>query len=234
MKSVDGKMYMPKKAIMLIVILGVLLLVGLSVFLVLVSKKTNNNFNEELLEEPIILDGDYLEPLEEEPVIKVIPTATVVSGPTITKFGAPLPKKYMSYKTSRQGLRDVISAANTGGIATSGKWHNGNDYACPDKTPVYATKDGYVFDVWPSYYNGPYKYKGHPIYGGLIIIVHEDSTISLYAHLSFTDVKEGDFVTKGKEIGWSGGVKGRRGSGTSTGPHLHYSIYLDMDSFMEY
>jgi murein DD-endopeptidase MepM/ murein hydrolase activator NlpD len=152
----------------------------------------------------------------------------------IQKFCAPLPKKYMSYRTSPQGLRDAISAKDTGGLSTSGKWHNGIDIACPDKTPVYATKDGYIAEVWPSYYNGPYKYKGHPAYGGLVIIKHFDYTISLYAHLSFTEVKEGDYVTAGKEIAWSGGVKGRRGSGTSTGPHLHYSMYLDMESFLEY
>ena len=153
---------------------------------------------------------------------------------SIQKFCAPLPKEYMLYQTSQQGLRDVISANEAGGHSTSGKYHNGIDFKCPDKTPVYATKDGYVIEVWPSYYNGGYNYPGHPTYGGLVIIKHLDNTISLYAHLSFTDVKEGDYVTAGKKIAWSGGVKGRRGSGISTGPHLHYSIYLDMESFLEY
>lgn len=152
----------------------------------------------------------------------------------ITLFGAPLPKKYMNYKTSNQGIRDAIAATDTGGIGTSGKWHNGWDIACPDKTPVYAAKEGYVTEVWPSYYNGPYSYKGHPAYGGLIVIKHPDSTISLYAHLSMTEVKEGAYVERGQEIGWSGGAKGRRGSGTSTGPHLHFSIYVDMDAFMSF
>lgn len=152
----------------------------------------------------------------------------------IEYFCAPLPSEFTSYKTSHQGLRDAISAVDTGGLSTSGKWHNGWDIACPDKTPVYATKSGYVAEVWPSYYNGPYSYKGHPAYGGLVIIKHSDHTITLYGHLSFTEVKEGQYVLAGEEIAWSGGVKGRRGSGTSTGPHLHYSVYLDMDSFMDY
>lgn len=152
----------------------------------------------------------------------------------IQKFCAPLPKEYMLCQTSQPGLRDVISANEAGGHSTSGKYHNGIDLKCPDNTPVYATKDGYAVEVWPSYYNGGYNYPGHPTYGGLIIIKHLDNTISLYAHLSFTKVKENDYVTAGQEIARSGGVKGRRGSGISTGPHLHYSIYLDMESFLEY
>lgn len=146
----------------------------------------------------------------------------------ITKFGNPLPEKYMKRVSSGQGLRDVIQI-DSGGTSTSGKWHNGKDYPCPEKTPVYATKDGIVVEVWSSFYNGPYAYKGHPAYGGLVIIKHPDSTKTLYAHLSMTKVHEGDAVVMGQEIAWSGGTKGKRGSGTSTGPHLHYSIYLDMD-----
>lgn len=193
---------------------------------------------EETEETELVLEKESVEevvlPSIKENSLPEIEVSKNVTEVSILKFCAPLPKKYMSYKTSSQGLRDAISAKDTGGISTSGKWHNGLDIACPDKTPVYATKDGYVAEVWPSYYNGPYKYKGHPAYGGLIIIKHSDYTISLYAHLSFTEVKEGDYVVAGKEIGWSGGIKGRRGSGTSTGPHLHYSMYLDMDSFLDY
>ena len=63
----------------------------------------------------------------------------------------------------------------------------------------------------------------------MLIINHFDGTISLYAHLSKTDVREGDYVTRGQLIGLSGGVKGRRASGQTTGPHLHYSVYLNMD-----
>ena len=190
--------------------------------------------DEEIENPELITDEELLAITEEQFVPETTDTILVgEDAPKIIKFIAPLPKKYMGYKTSPQGLRSPISAVDTGGMSTSGKWHNGWDIACPDKTPVYATKDGYIAEVWPSYYNGPYKYKGHSAYG-LVIIKHPDSTISLYAHLSFTEVHEGDYVKAGKEIGWSGGVKGRRGSGTSTGPHLHYSIYMDMDSFIDY
>ena len=157
-----------------------------------------------------------------------IDSSANIASLEIEAFSSPVSEEWRV--SSKQGLRDKISGKDTGGLATSGKWHNGIDIACPDKTPVYATKDGVVTEVWPSYYNGPYNFKGHPIYGGLVVISHPDHTISLYAHLSLTSVYEGDKVKRGQEIGWSGGVKNRRGSGSSTGAHLHYSMYLDMNS----
>ena len=64
----------------------------------------------------------------------------------------------------------------------------------------------------------------------MIEIRHPDGTTSLYAHLSMTLVTEGTYVSKGQLIGLSGGVKGRRGSGNSTGPHLHFAVYLNIES----
>lgn len=201
--------------------------VGISTLSVAIYK------NKEQLN-PTILEDDVLRRIEadayiEEPILETTSSDEPNVIMSITEFSNPLPAEYMNNKTSSQGLRNVISAEATGGFSTSGKWHNGNDYPCPDKTPVYATKDGIVREVWPSYYNGPHNYKGHSAYGGLIIIEHADCTLTLYAHLSMTKVHEGDVVKSGQNIAWSGGVKGRRGSGTSTGPHLHYSIYLDID-----
>jgi murein DD-endopeptidase MepM/ murein hydrolase activator NlpD len=42
--------------------------------------------------------------------------------------------------------------------------------------------------------------------------------LTLYLHLSKFSVKEGDEVTKGEEIGLSGGT------GRATGPHLHLAV----------
>lgn len=148
----------------------------------------------------------------------------------IQKFISPVPIQYHDKISSNQGLRDAISAEEAGGLSTSGLWHNAIDYAVPVKTPVYAAKDGVVETVYPSYLNGP-QWKGHKNYGGLIIIRHYDGTISLYAHLSMTMIREGTKVTQGQQIALSGGEKGKRGSGISTGPHLHFAIYLDTAYF---
>lgn len=140
----------------------------------------------------------------------------------------PLDDEYMKNVSSYQGIRDKINF-NAGG-ATS-PYHDALDIPCPDFTPVKAVKSGKIIECWPSYYNGGAKYNGHPTYGGYIEIQHEDGTRSIYAHLSLTSVKEGEEVKQGDIIGRSGGVSGRRGSGLSTGPHLHFSIKIDMNSF---
>lgn len=150
----------------------------------------------------------------------------------VEKFYPPLPDKYMSSITSEQGLRSSFSEEELG-VTAGGIWHNGIDIACPEKTPVYAAKSGIVYDVWRSYYNGS-RFNGHKVYGGLIIIYHTDNTISLYGHLSRTDVQIGEWVEQGQQIGLSGGVKGKRGSGTSTGPHLHFLGTINLVDFIEF
>lgn len=147
----------------------------------------------------------------------------------INKFINPVSDKYIKNISSTQGLRNEI-VLNNGGT-TNKQYHNAIDIAMPEGTRINATKDGLVVTVYPSYYNGGAVYKGHPTYGGLIEIQHSDGTKSLYAHLSLTLVKEGDRVYAGQKIGESGGVSGKRGSGVSTGPHLHYAIILDLKTF---
>jgi murein DD-endopeptidase MepM/ murein hydrolase activator NlpD len=66
-------------------------------------------------------------------------------------------------------------------------------------------------------------FKGHPTFGGLVVLKHFDSKLgipvySLYGHLKATWVKEGQKVKKGEGIGVVGST------GVSTGPHLHFSL----------
>ncbi len=151
----------------------------------------------------------------------------------IQQFQFPVDEDYRNKITSNQGLRDPLELANAGGT-TSGKYHNAIDIAVPDFTPVYAAKSGKIVEVYPSYYNGGAKYNGHPVYGGYIEIEHDDGTFStIYAHLSMTSVHEGDLVETGDKIGYSGGVAGRRGSGQSTGPHLHFEIIVNINDCFE-
>jgi murein DD-endopeptidase MepM/ murein hydrolase activator NlpD len=58
-------------------------------------------------------------------------------------------------------------------------------------------------------------------YGNLIIITHADGFETYYGHLSEMEVKEGDYVVQGQEIGKIGET------GRSTGPHLHFEIRKD-------
>ena len=62
------------------------------------------------------------------------------------------------------------------------------------------------------------KAGAHGGYGNTVFLQHEQGYRTVYAHLSTTLVKEGDYVEKGQVIALSGN------SGRSTGPHLHFEI----------
>ena len=96
--------------------------------------------------------------------------------------------------------------------------HKGLDLVGPPRAPVKAAAAGVVAEHWPAP-NG--YYKGHPIYGGLIVIDHLDGTLTLYGHLSTTYVGEGDRVRAGEIIGRQGNT------GVSTGEHLHFEVIVN-------
>ena len=57
-------------------------------------------------------------------------------------------------------------------------------------------------------------------YGNYVMIEHRDRLVTLYAHLEKVQVKEGQKVTKGTVLGFSGNT------GSSFGAHLHFEIRL--------
>lgn len=90
--------------------------------------------------------------------------------------------------------------------------HNGMDVAAPTGTPIVAAQSGTVITAgWVSGF------------GNTIIINHGDGLWSLYGHLmnGGIGVGVGQEVTKGQSIGNIGST------GRSTGPHLHFGVYLN-------
>jgi len=85
--------------------------------------------------------------------------------------------------------------------------HPGFDLAAPTGTRVGAAAAGEVVHAGPA-----------GTYGNLVTIRHEDGFETRYAHLSAVDVKVGQRVEVGTEIGAVGST------GHSTGPHLHFEI----------
>ena len=89
--------------------------------------------------------------------------------------------------------------------------HNGIDLAGPIGTPIYATADGIVKRAgWNS--GG---------YGNFIEIDHGKGITTRYAHLSKVQVRAGERVERGVQIGKMGST------GRSTGSHLHYEVRID-------
>ncbi|MFF7655900.1 M23 family metallopeptidase [Streptomyces sp. NPDC007983] len=95
--------------------------------------------------------------------------------------------------------------------------HSGQDFVVPSGTPVRAVHTGVVVKA------GPYGGGDGPAYGNAIVIKHDDRTYSQYAHLSRIDVRIGQSVTTGQQIGLSGNT------GNTTGPHLHFEIRTTPD-----
>lgn len=93
--------------------------------------------------------------------------------------------------------------------------HKGTDFRAHMGTPVMAGNSGTVILAQPLYYEG-----------NCVMIDHGLGLTSISMHLSRIDVKPGERVKKGQQIGLSGAT------GRVTGPHLHWAIrweggYLD-------
>ncbi len=87
-------------------------------------------------------------------------------------------------------------------------FHTGTDMACPEGTPILAAMSGKISEVG-----------NNRTYGNYIIINHGNGYQTVYAHMSKTIAKKGQWVTQGSKIGLVGST------GYSTGPHLHFMVY---------
>ena len=109
-------------------------------------------------------------------------------------------------------LKNYVVTSNFGYRVSpiSGTWknHAGVDLAAPSGTPVHACKRGTVANV----------FKNDKTFGNYIILQHANNMTSVYAHLSTIDVRQGQEVSTGTQIGTVGTT------GASTGPHLHFEV----------
>lgn len=108
---------------------------------------------------------------------------------------------------------------------TSETFHRGDDLVgISDKTEIKAAADGIVVEHWPA----PDGYfKGHPVYGGYIVLQHDNGTYTVYAHMSHTSVRTGEKVKQGQKIGVIGDT------GIATGVHLHFEIVITPHDFLK-
>lgn len=87
--------------------------------------------------------------------------------------------------------------------------HTGLDFPADTGTPILSAAGGVV--VVSEF---------HPAYGHMVEIDHGNELITRYAHASRVLVKRGDIVKRGQWIADVGN------SGRSTGPHLHFEVWL--------
>lgn len=118
------------------------------------------------------------------------------------RYGMPVPPGYRI--TSWFGDRD--DPMNPGNLDT----HHGMDFADVIGTPIFAAQDGEVVVSITEAQSGGF--------GNYIVIKHADGNYTGYAHLSERMKVQGDYVSKGQQIGKMGST------GNSTGSHLHFSV----------
>ncbi len=93
------------------------------------------------------------------------------------------------------------------------------DFALPIATPVLAVRDGVVMGIVEDYTEAGVSPK-FADKANVVYILHDDGTISSYAHLDMfsAKVEPGQRVMRGDMLARSGNT------GFSTGPHLHFTI----------
>jgi len=104
----------------------------------------------------------------------------------------------------------AVGELTSGFGARWGSTHYGIDIANSIGTPIYATTEGVVVESGPA--SG---------FGMWVRLQHADGTISVYGHINESLVSEGQQIAAGEQIA----TMGNRGQ--STGPHLHFEIWLD-------
>ena len=99
--------------------------------------------------------------------------------------------------------------------------HEGIDIAAVHLAQVIAARAGTIIEHWPPpgtpTRDGSY-FRGHPVFGGYLVIDHDDGWTSHYAHLSVTFRRTGERVASAQVIGRMGNT------GVTTGHHLHFEL----------
>ncbi|MEQ1506514.1 MAG: M23 family metallopeptidase, partial [Myxococcota bacterium] len=90
-------------------------------------------------------------------------------------------------------------------------YHSGLDLSEPRGTPVRAAAPGVVLVAHEQ-----------AIFGNVVIVNHGLGVATSYNHLDRIDVREGDQVEAGQQLGALGST------GQSTGPHLHWGLEVDV------
>jgi Peptidase family M23/Putative peptidoglycan binding domain len=88
------------------------------------------------------------------------------------------------------------------------RFHSGVDFPAPSGIGVAAAGPGYV--SWAGWRDGGW--------GLLVVVAHGGGVRSMYAHLSRVEVRVGERVGAGFEVGRVGST------GDATGPHLHFEV----------
>lgn len=128
------------------------------------------------------------------------------------------PTKYWSGPLSRPNRGEVSSEYGIrryyNGEFAENYYHRGVDYRDGTGSPILAPAAGRVV------LTGRVQ-DGFVLNGNTVGIDHGQGLVSVMIHLSRIDVREGDFVQPGQQVGAMGDT------GFATGPNLHWGLYVN-------
>ncbi len=134
-------------------------------------------------------------------------------GGYFDRYGKSFQKTFLKSPLNYRRISSHFSFGRFHPILKKLRAHTGVDFAAATGTPVVASAKGTVKEIG---WNGGY--------GNCVMIEHKNHFATLYGHLSrFADMKVGEMVEQGQVIGYVGST------GLSTGPHLHYTMFLNGD-----
>lgn len=152
-------------------------------------------------------------------------------GPAARTPAPPRPAPRVSHQSGCPSGGGPAAPASSGGwvapvsggytltagfAAQGGRWasgHTGQDFAVPTGTPVKSVGDGVVTRTGCG-----------DSYGVQVVVRHAGGYHTQYAHLSLLQVKGGQRVKAGQQLGLSGST------GNSSGPHLHFEVRVTEQS----
>lgn len=145
--------------------------------------------------------------------VKLVRTALKIKTPD--RYWNPLqtwtvPSKF-PYSSS-YGMKRTYN-----GVLAKNYFHKGTDFAAPTGSIVRSPAGGKVI------LTGKVK-DGFNINGNTVLIDHGQGLISAYLHMNSILVEDGQIVHTGTQVGTVGHT------GLSTGPHLHWGLYLYGDN----
>ena len=172
-----------------------------------VTKNEEANYQALLSQKKAAKDKLLAEVRDIESQIQFILDPNTIPKPGTPVFRWPLDNPYI---TQYFGYTKFAASG-----AYGGSQHNGMDLGAPVGTKLYAPLTGTVrnignTDAVPGCYS----------WGKWILIDHPNGLSSMFAHMSQISVVPGQRVNTSDIVGYVGNT------GYSTGPHLHYTVYV--------
>lgn len=171
------------------------------------TKNEEANYQSLLSQKKAARDKLLAEVRDIESQIQFILDPNTIPTPGTAVFRWPLDNPYI---TQYFGYTKFAASG-----AYGGSQHNGMDLGAPVGTKLYAPLTGTVrnvgnTDAVPGCYS----------WGKWLLIDHPNGLSSMFAHMSHISVSPGQKVNTGDIVGYVGNT------GYSTGPHLHYTVYV--------